>query len=202
VTRVLAESPSRRDEHKKRTRQALCEAALDLFSTQGYDATTTEQITERAGVSPRTFFRYFPTKESVVYNDETAWVQTFGQRLPLQATSVSDFDAMRATFVDITSMHMGRRTALAQYRKALASSVKLRGCEDDHQRDSIVRIATAIAARHGKASPGERELMLGELGIMTYWRAVGIWLNARARADLGHVVAREFDLLAAVVVDH
>jgi AcrR family transcriptional regulator len=201
VTRVLTESPSRRDEHKKRTRRALTDAALELFAAHGYDATTTEQITERAGVSPRTFFRYFPTKESVVYNGETEWVRAFVQRLPSQPSSMGDFLAMRATFVEITSMHMGRRKALAQYRKALASSVTLRGCESDHQRQAITHVATAISARHGQSTPDERSLLLGELGITAYWRAVSIWLTARARAELAAYVDREFALIADVVDD-
>jgi AcrR family transcriptional regulator len=44
-----------------RSREALCDAAFELFTVRGFDATTAEQIAERAGVSPRTFFRYFPT---------------------------------------------------------------------------------------------------------------------------------------------
>ena len=61
---------SPRDEHADRTRNALLEAALNLFSANGYDETTTDQIAESAGVSPRTFFRYFPTKESVLFFGE------------------------------------------------------------------------------------------------------------------------------------
>jgi AcrR family transcriptional regulator len=47
-------------------RKALMEAAIDLFSTQGFHATPTQQISKRAGVSAGTLFRYFRTKEDLI----------------------------------------------------------------------------------------------------------------------------------------
>lgn len=47
-------------------RSALMEAAIDLFSTQGFHATPTQQISDRAGVSAGTLFRYFRTKEELI----------------------------------------------------------------------------------------------------------------------------------------
>jgi AcrR family transcriptional regulator len=57
----------RRERKKAQTRQALIDAAWDLFQERGYTATTIEDITERVDVSSRTFFRYFPSKEAVVF---------------------------------------------------------------------------------------------------------------------------------------
>lgn len=50
-------------------RQALVSAALDLFLAKGYEETTVDEIAERAGVGRRTFFRYFPSKDDVVFPD-------------------------------------------------------------------------------------------------------------------------------------
>jgi AcrR family transcriptional regulator len=52
------------------TREAIRTAAYGLIREQGYEATTTEQIAERAEVSPSTVFRYFPAKEDIVLTDE------------------------------------------------------------------------------------------------------------------------------------
>jgi AcrR family transcriptional regulator len=60
---------SLRERKKQQTRAALQEHALRLFLTRGYEATTIEDIAEAAGVSPRTFFRYFATKEEVLIKD-------------------------------------------------------------------------------------------------------------------------------------
>ena len=53
----------------ERTRARLQACALELFTAQGYDATTVEQIATAAGMSHMTFFRHFPTKESVLVED-------------------------------------------------------------------------------------------------------------------------------------
>ena len=55
-----------------RSREALIDAALSRFARDGFDATPTDRIAEDAGVSPRTFFRYFPTKEDVLFVDSDA----------------------------------------------------------------------------------------------------------------------------------
>ncbi|GAB3358396.1 TetR/AcrR family transcriptional regulator [Amycolatopsis echigonensis] len=59
-----------REEKKRRTRQALIEAALTLFDEQGYDGTTVAEISARAKVSPATYFNYFAAKEDVVFADQ------------------------------------------------------------------------------------------------------------------------------------
>src|SRR6266540_1260609 len=74
---TATQAPSRRDQHKSRTRNALRAAALALFAAQGFDTTTTEEIAERAGVSVRTFFRYFPTMELVLFFGRYDFVQAF-----------------------------------------------------------------------------------------------------------------------------
>lgn len=53
----------------ERTRAALLRAALELFDERGYEQTTAAAIAERAGVTEMTFFRYFPSKDSVLIDD-------------------------------------------------------------------------------------------------------------------------------------
>jgi AcrR family transcriptional regulator len=52
-------------ETKERTRQGIVAAARDLFSTRGFDETTTRDIAARAGIAAGTLFNYFPSKESL-----------------------------------------------------------------------------------------------------------------------------------------
>lgn len=61
---------SLRQRKRARTRAALIAAALELFERQGYEATTIDEIAAAADVSPRTFFRYFATKEEVALGED------------------------------------------------------------------------------------------------------------------------------------
>jgi len=60
-------STSLRDRKKDRTRRAIQSAGLLLFAQKGFQATTIEEIAAAADVAPRTLFRYFPTKEEIVF---------------------------------------------------------------------------------------------------------------------------------------
>jgi AcrR family transcriptional regulator len=92
-----------RERKKLKTQRLIQEQALRLFTQQGYDETTIEQIAEAAEVSPSTFFRYFPTKEDVLFRDEfdALIVQCLQaqprDKPPLRAVR----DAMRAAFAHV-----------------------------------------------------------------------------------------------------
>ncbi|TDC99358.1 TetR family transcriptional regulator [Nonomuraea deserti] len=64
-----------RERKKRRTREALIAAAVELFRRQGYEVTTVAQIAAAADVSTRTFFLHFPTKEDVVLADADTRVE-------------------------------------------------------------------------------------------------------------------------------
>src|ERR1700748_3060170 len=87
-----------RERKKAKTRAAIRDHALRLFRENGYQRTTVEQIAAAAEVSPSTFFRYFPTKEDVVLQDDmdTRMVEA----LERQPASLSPLSAVRAAARD------------------------------------------------------------------------------------------------------
>ena len=192
---TIAPAPSRREKHKSRTREALRQAALELFAAQGFDITTTEEIAERAGVSVRTFFRYFPTKELVLFFGRYDFVQGFVTNLLNQPKSSSDFDAMREAFIDAGAGFAERRKALVLFERAVASSPTLRGQEQDRQIEDVHTIAAAIASRSDLEKRDERCALLAAVGLLAYRRALGRWLAGPASGEFPHFVADEFDLL-------
>ncbi|MFC8224180.1 TetR family transcriptional regulator [Streptomyces sp. NPDC057287] len=84
-----------RERKKRRTREALLHAALRLFTTQGYDRTTVDEIVDAVDVSQRTFFRYFANKEAVAFAVQEAVDARFLAELRQRPAAESPFEAMR-----------------------------------------------------------------------------------------------------------
>ena len=195
-TKSTAKAPSLRDKHKSQTARALRAAALKLFATQGYDATTTEEIAEKAGVSARTFFRYFPTKESLLYVGEHDWVQSFAEDLPNQPKSLTDLDALCATILQHVPRLERRRQSLMLFARSMASSRTLRGLDGDHQRENTTVLAEALAARRRQRNADEACILLASIGLLGYRRALEIWLNGPSSVGLAKILTKEFTLLS------
>ncbi|MEV7806354.1 TetR family transcriptional regulator [Microbispora sp. NPDC088329] len=83
-----------RERKKQRTRDALIDAALDLFLSRGYEATTIDQIAAEVEVSPRTFFRYFASKEDVALSLTADEQEMFLAELVSRPPSESPFTAL------------------------------------------------------------------------------------------------------------
>ena len=69
ITAPVADVPTRRERKAASTRRAIVDSARELFDAHGYAETTVDQIAEHADVAPRTFFRYFATKEALLFAD-------------------------------------------------------------------------------------------------------------------------------------
>lgn len=85
-----------RELKKQRTRDALVRAALELFTTQGYDDTTVDEIADAVEVSQRTFFRYFANKEEAVFAVQATVESHFVAALRERPAQEGPFTAMRA----------------------------------------------------------------------------------------------------------
>lgn len=70
----MTQTVGRRELNKRATRQALEQAAKQLFAERGFAATTVRDIADAAGVTERTFFRYFAGKEELILDDVLAWL--------------------------------------------------------------------------------------------------------------------------------
>jgi len=166
------------------TRERLVRAALDLFTEQGYDATTVSEIAERAGgLTKMTFFRHFPDKREVLF----AAGQEVHSRLiadaiaaaadsatPLQAVAAA-LDAVTATFTD------DRRELAARLRAVIAANSELR------ERAEFKRAGLTEAMAQALEKRGVAELtasVAAELGIGAFYRAFGQWADPASRQTL------------------
>jgi AcrR family transcriptional regulator len=111
-----------RERKKERTRDLLVAQALRLFSEQGYEATRVEEIAAAADVSPRTFFRYFPTKADVVFADLPARLEAVRAGL---ATDRFAHDAVRDV-VERSLEYLGDPELLAMRNRLVLETTPLR----------------------------------------------------------------------------
>ncbi|GEB49232.1 TetR family transcriptional regulator [Streptomyces cacaoi] len=90
--------------------QAILDTAVRLFAEQGYEQTTIAQIAREAGISQRSLFRYFGTKEDLVCGDQEALGELLKRTVEQQPAEMSAWDALRAGFeVILTANHPPER---------------------------------------------------------------------------------------------
>jgi AcrR family transcriptional regulator len=143
-----------RERKKARTRAAIREHALRLFREQGYQATTVEQIAEAAEVSPSTFFRYFPTKEDVVLQDDFDLITV--EAFEAQPAGMSVIAAYRAAAKQMYGSLSPEELARFQESVELTLTIpEVRARALDEFAKAIDVTAEAIARRTGRA-PDDR----------------------------------------------
>jgi len=141
--------PSLRERKKAQTRAAIQTHALRLFREQGYDATTIEQIIEAANVSETTFFRYFPTKEDVVLQDD--FDPLIIGAYQAQPNDLPPVPAVRAAFAALFAHMSDEQQAEQRERVALVLSVpRLRAAMLDQFAKAMQLLADAMAERSGR----------------------------------------------------
>jgi AcrR family transcriptional regulator len=138
-----------RERKKAKTRAAIREHALRLFRERGYSATTVEQIAAAAEVSPATFFRYFPTKEDVVLQDDLDVVTL--EALEAQPAELGPIAAMRAATKSMLAMLSPEELARLGETVELSMSVpEVRARAVDEFTRTIDVVACALATRAGR----------------------------------------------------
>lgn len=114
-------SPGRKRAQRERTREELRRCALARFARDGFDATSVADIVADAGVTERTFYRHFPTKESVLFEDFASRLGWFRAALEVRPAGEPLFDSVR---VAVESFPDDREVVrqVAQSRRNLLSS--------------------------------------------------------------------------------
>lgn len=90
-------SPNLHEQRRRSTREALRRAALASFAERGFTNVTVTELAREAGVTERTFFRHFPTKEAVLFVDYDTQVEWLAEALAQRPETESLFDAVLAS---------------------------------------------------------------------------------------------------------
>ncbi|MEV2274493.1 TetR family transcriptional regulator [Nocardiopsis sp. NPDC049922] len=139
-----------RERKKARLRESLVESGLRLFLEQGYHGTTTEEIAASVGVSQRTFFRYFATKEELVLEAVTGIDAHFLASLRARPADEPALTALREATRDHWSRVDPRsRRFLSGAATLLRDNPEVVDALMSHCRSRQERIAAAVAERTG-----------------------------------------------------
>ncbi|MFJ4919492.1 TetR/AcrR family transcriptional regulator [Streptomyces sp. NPDC088725] len=160
---------------KQRTRDALLRVALELFTTQGYERTTVDEIAGTVEVSQRTFFRYFASKEEVAFDVVRMVEGTFLEGLRKRPAGEGPFLAMRQAVLSSwdhvgeamesvvpVALHMRTYQMIESTPALLAVHLRRSAELEDH-------IAELIAAREGldvDADPRPRAAVAAFTGVL------------------------------------
>ena len=197
-------SPANRHELRRRsTHEALRQAALNSFARKGFANVTVTELAREAGVTERTFFRHFPTKEAVLFEDYETHLDWLAEALARRPPSESLFDAVLASVAAFPhDLEVVRQAATA--RAELISADRIAG----HLRvvqSSFARVLTEFV-RNRNPDVANADLtaeVAGAVLAAALVVAVENWGRNGCVGDLGEVVAASLDLvrcgLAALV---
>jgi AcrR family transcriptional regulator len=178
---------SLRQRKRARTRAALISAALDLFERQGYEATTIDEIAAAADVSPRTFFRYFSTKEEVALGDDVG-----REIIGLLAARPADepmLESVRRVVADsLVLVSEEDREALLARLRIVYRTPSLRARRWEFQLE-MGRISGGILAARRGLPPDDLDSRVTAAAVFTAIEvAMDHWQQHEGREELGAVI--------------
>jgi AcrR family transcriptional regulator len=181
-----------RDRKKRAVRDAIVDAALDLFAADGFEATTVLAVADRAGVSPATVARYFPTKESMLFSERDVRSVALAGAIAARPRREGPLRAVIGALADQPPVTPRFRRRLVRSRRAIARSTVLRGRSLgllDEWRDAI---AGAVVAR-GLAPEDARVLATAVVAVLD--DVTARWAAAGGRGDIHAEVGRALTVL-------
>jgi mycofactocin system transcriptional regulator len=180
---VVGPDGGRRGRPRVTSRHELQTIALRLFAEQGFEATTVEQVTAEAGVSGRTFFRYFTTKASVLWADFDTEVSAIRAALAVVPDEVPMMNAIRGAVVAASHYRAEDVPEMRRRMSLIATEPALSFGAAEHYADWERAISEFAGRRLGQPAQSLYPLAIGR-AVLAACRAAHDRWSARADNDL------------------
>jgi AcrR family transcriptional regulator len=173
----------------------LQQAAMTLFGERGFDATTVAEIAEHAGLTKRTFFRYFADKREVLFSGAQELEALFVTEVGAAPESAAPLDAVAAALDAAAAMFEDRREFAAQRQQIIAAHPEL-------QERELIKLASLAAAvaealrRRGVGDPAA--ILTAEAGITVFRVAFERWVDPANQQDLERLMRESLEQLRAI----
>ena len=169
----------------------LVDAALELFAQQGFSDTTVPQIAARAGVTTRTFFRYFADKREVLFGGEQELATVIADLIADAPSELAALAAVEhALLAAAESEFEPRRAELRRWREVVDADDALQERGAHKQRQLIAAAAQALRGRGVDIPTGE---LAAGVAFIAFQAAATQWhQDHEARRPLSHYVDDAF----------
>ncbi|MFL6207155.1 MAG: TetR family transcriptional regulator [Acidimicrobiales bacterium] len=192
-----------RERKKHQTRDAVTAAAHDLFRERGFDAVTVDEIAAAANVSPRTVFRYFGSKEAILFGDHGERLELIREAIAARPAGEPIMVVLREAVIEITERTAEHRE-LQLTRTRLAAS----GASVTAYTQTVLiplwedALTEAVAARLDvDPAVNIRPRLLAGTAISAMSAASGLWLASNGDGDVVGLLHEAFDALHDAVVE-
>ncbi len=152
----------------------LQEAALELFEQRGFDEVTVAEIAERAGLTKRTFFRYFADKREVLFSGSEMLEERFVAGIGSSPPAAAPLDAIGAGLEAIAEVLEGRRDVAPRRQAIVDANPELQ----ERERTKLASLALAgAAALRGRGVPDPTARLAAESGCIVFGVAFVRWIE-------------------------
>jgi len=174
-------------------RGRLEEAALQLYSERGFDRTTVAEIAEHAGLTERTYFRYFADKREVLFGGESALDEIITQAVADADQAVPPIDAVAAGLIAVGEMFRGRAEHARRRQAVIAANPALQ----ERELIKLSRLAASAAETlRRRGVPDPTASVTAETAIAVFKVAFERWIADGG--ELSDVIADSFAELKTV----
>lgn len=164
-----------------RARDRLRQAALELFLAHGFDNVTVAQITERAGLTRRTFSRYFADKRDVLFAGSEQLPVVLADAVGRADPALAPFEAMLSALTEVGDLLADRVQHPAERRAIVQASPELQ----ERERTKFAEVTSALGAALEQRGTGEATAaLLAPVGIAIFRAAFDRWAQQPGRASL------------------
>ena len=178
------------------TEKRLIEAALALYSDRGYDNVTVTQIAERAGITRRSYFRYFPDKREVLFAGSERLPPAVHQAVLNADETASPLSATLSALTDVGTELVAHVDHSAERRAVIDASAELA----ERDRTKLAAVTTAIRdALVGRQTDPNTARMVAQLATIVFENAFDDWIDAKERTDFATCLHAAADSLRATL---
>jgi AcrR family transcriptional regulator len=184
-----------RERKKLRARQQLIDAAFKLFTKRGFDETTVADVAAAVEMSPRTFFRYFESKEDVVLE----WFDRCGDALVAglegRPAGEEPFTSLRHVMIKLVSGLESEREHLLACERLNQSTATVRARKHEKTLAWADRLAAVIVQREKTRSlPKARALLLASVAMAILQTVQETWTASGAKGSFARHLEEAFDV--------